>query len=86
MHMGILLFFLYDRSPRQQLTRKLIDAGVDLFATSLRLAKLPVFRGFRRKSLALLAEAGLVPDVPALASSTDAWGSELQTHSTQDQP
>lgn len=86
MHMGILLFFLYDRSPRQQLTRNLINASVDLFATSLRLAKLPVFGGFRRKSLALLAEAGLVPDVPALASSTDARGWELQTHSTQDQP
>jgi AcrR family transcriptional regulator len=86
MHMGILLFFLYDRSPRQQLTRRLVDGGVDLFSTSLKLAKLPVFGGFRRKSLALLDEAGLVPDVPDLALPKGASGPALLTDSIQEQP
>ena len=86
MHMGILLFFLYDKSPRQQLTRKLIDGGVDLFATALRLAKLPVLGGFRRKSLALLTEAGLVPRVHELATPNGALGAELRTPAAQEQP
>src|SRR6266699_5405600 len=35
LHMGILLYFLYDDSPKQRRTRKLIDASVD-FAVSVR--------------------------------------------------
>jgi AcrR family transcriptional regulator len=61
MHMGILLFFLYDKSPRQQRTRRLADHGAELFATSLKVVKLPGLGVLRRKVLALLTDAGLVP-------------------------
>jgi AcrR family transcriptional regulator len=58
--MGILLFFLYDRSPRQQRTRTLIDASVDLFIAALKLNRLPGFGVVRRKVSAILTEAGLL--------------------------
>jgi AcrR family transcriptional regulator len=67
MHMGILLFFLYDQSPGQQRTRRLVDGSVDLFVVGLKLASVPVFRGFRRKVLAILSQAGLVPTTTDLA-------------------
>ena len=38
LHMGILLFFLYDDSPDQRRTRKLIDAAVDFVVDVRRLA------------------------------------------------
>jgi len=79
MHMGILLFFLYDQSPRQQLTRKLIDGGVDLFVASLKLARLPVFGGVRRKVIGLLTQVGLIPTLAAvMAAGTRQNGAELQ--------
>jgi AcrR family transcriptional regulator len=86
MHMGILLFFLYDRSPRQQRTRRLVDGGVDLFATALKLAKLPLLGGLRRKSLALLTEAGLVPHIPDIAAVGGIPSPALAAASTPEQP
>lgn len=61
MEMGFLLYFLYDQSPRQQRTRKLVDGGVDLFVAALKLNKLPGFGVVRRKILAVLTEADLLP-------------------------
>ena len=66
MHMGLLLYFLYDDSAGQRRTRRLADGGVDLFLTLLKLAKLPLFRGFRRKMLETLRDARLVPDTDAV--------------------
>jgi AcrR family transcriptional regulator len=60
MEMGILLYFLYDTSPRQQRTRKLIDGSVDLFIAALKLNRLPGFGVVRRKVSAILADAGLL--------------------------
>jgi hypothetical protein len=63
MEMGILLYFLYDTSPRQQRTRKLIDGSVDLFIAALKLNRLPGFGVVRRKVSAILGDAGLLrPD------------------------
>ncbi len=59
MHMGILLFFLYDATPGAQRTRKLIDGSVGLVARVLGLAKLPLLRPLRRQVLGVLREAGL---------------------------
>jgi AcrR family transcriptional regulator len=69
MHMGLLLYFLYDDSPGRRRTRALADAGVELFMAALRMAKLPLMRGMRRKVLETLTAAGLVPD-PALLDAT----------------
>jgi AcrR family transcriptional regulator len=61
MHMGVLLYFLYDTSPAQQRTRRLVDNGIDLFLVALKLGRLPIFGGFRRQVLRMLTDAGLVP-------------------------
>ena len=61
MHMGVLLYFLYDESPGQRRTRVLVDRAVDLFVGSLRIAKLPPLRPIRARVRTMLAEAGLVP-------------------------
>ena len=79
---GFELFFLYDKSPRQQRTRRLVDGAADLFAAGIKLAKLPVFGGLRRKIVALLADAGLVPssdDFARSASSESAPTFALET-------
>ena len=67
MHMGLLLYFLYDDSPKQRRTRQLTDGAVDLFTRSLTLAKLPLLRPMRKRVAALLSDAGLVPDAAAIA-------------------
>jgi AcrR family transcriptional regulator len=64
LHMGVLLYFLYDTSPSQQRTRRLVDNAVDLFLVALKLGRLPIFGAFRRKVLTALTEAGLVPTTP----------------------
>ena len=67
MHMGLLLYFLYDESPNQTRTARLTDGAADLFAKWLTLVKLPVLRPLRRRVIALLTDAGLVPSEAALA-------------------
>ena len=69
MHMGMLLFFLYDRSPSQRRTRQLVDGAVDLFLLGLRIGKLPLLGVFRRKVLAILRDASLVPDLTAFEAT-----------------
>lgn len=71
LHMGILLFFLYDASPGQQRTRRLVDGSVAAVATVLRIAKLPGFRAVPRKALAVLSDAGLVPTADEVAAAAD---------------
>lgn len=61
LHMGILLFFLYDQSPNQQRTRRLVDASVGLFVWLLKAVKLPGVRVLPKRLLELLDDAGLVP-------------------------
>ena len=61
LHMGVLLYFLYDPSPNLKRTRRLADGSIDLVVNSLKLAKLPVLRPARRGVMALLRDAGLLP-------------------------
>ena len=61
LHMGVLLYFVYDGSARQMRTRKLIDAAVDFVVDMKRLATLPLMRPIRRRVLGVLRDAGLVP-------------------------
>lgn len=61
LHMGILLYFLYDTSPSHRRTRKLIDASVDFVIDAKRIATLPLMRPIRRRVLTILIDAGLLP-------------------------
>ena len=61
LHMGILLFFLYDSSPNLQRTRALIDGSVSLTVRFLALAKSALLRPVRRSVIELLRSADLLP-------------------------
>ena len=61
LHMGILLYFLYDGSPGQRRTRKLIDAAVDFVVDVRRIATSPLLRPMRRRVMTILRDAGLLP-------------------------
>jgi AcrR family transcriptional regulator len=60
LHMGILLFFLYDTSPGERRTRKLIDASTDFVVDVRRLATSALLRPLRRKVMNILRDAGLL--------------------------
>jgi AcrR family transcriptional regulator len=60
LHMGVLLYFLYDTSPEHRRTRKLIDAAVDFVIDAKRIATLPLMRPVRRRVLNILHDAGLL--------------------------
>ena len=60
LHMGILLYFLYDTSPDQRRTRQLIDAAVDFVVHVKRLATSPLLRPMRRRVMTILRDAGLL--------------------------
>lgn len=66
LHMGVLLYFLYDTSANQQRTRALIDASVDFVVGMKRLVTSPLLRPMRRKVIAILRDAALLPG-PAAA-------------------
>jgi hypothetical protein len=65
LHMGILLYFLYDSSPSHLQTRKLIDAAVDFVIDAKRIATLPLMRPVRRRVLNILQGAGLLSPAAA---------------------
>jgi AcrR family transcriptional regulator len=69
LHMGILLYFLYDSSPGERRTRKLIDAAVDFVVDVRRVATSPLLRPMRRKVMTILRDAGLLPTVSAAAEA-----------------
>ncbi len=61
LHLGVLLFFLYDGSADQRPTRRLIDAVVDLAVDVRRLVTSPLLRPLRRRVFGVLSDAGLLP-------------------------
>lgn len=61
LHMGILIYFIYDRSPHQQKTRNLVDGALDLMVRMLILGKSSLLKPVRGKLLSLLRDAGLLP-------------------------
>jgi AcrR family transcriptional regulator len=52
--MGLILFWLYDRSPRQVRTHKLMDKSLGLVVGLLRLSGLPLMRPLRKTVLELV--------------------------------
>ena len=56
--MAIILFWLYDRSPRQERTEKLIDKSLSLLINLLRLSSMPLMRPLRKAALELVETVG----------------------------
>ena len=52
--MGIILFWIYDRSPEQQRTHVLLESSVDLIAGLLKSCSLPILAPFRRRAVKIL--------------------------------
>ncbi len=60
LHMGLLLYFVNDPSPRQSRTRRLVDDTLDLIVPLARLAASPVTEPIRVQLIATLERAGLL--------------------------
>jgi AcrR family transcriptional regulator len=55
-HMGVILFWIHDRSAKQRRTYRLVDHTVDLLDRLITLAGNPFMRTMRKKALNLVAE------------------------------
>jgi len=53
-HMGLILYWLYDRSPNQQRTEKLMEKSLGLLVNLLRLSALPLMKPLRKTALELV--------------------------------
>lgn len=62
LHMGVMLYFIYDDSVGQARTHKLIDGVIRMIARILSLARLPIMKPLRGSLASVLREAGLYPD------------------------
>jgi Tetracyclin repressor-like, C-terminal domain len=69
LHMGALLYFLYDKSPNQRRTRRLVEAAVDMVMQAKRIVTLPLMRPVRKRVIDALREAELIPAVPKLPAT-----------------
>ena len=56
--MGLILFWISDRSPHQIRTRQLRDKSLSLLVTALKLSRLPLLRPLRKKIVDLLITIG----------------------------
>jgi hypothetical protein len=52
--MGLILFWLYDRSENQQRTQKLTEKSLGLLVTLLRLSGLPLMKPVRKTALEMV--------------------------------
>ena len=55
-HMGIILFWIHDSSPKRARTYRLIDQTVDLLDKLISLASNPLLRPVRKRALKMVAE------------------------------
>jgi AcrR family transcriptional regulator len=53
--MGLLLYWVYDRSPRQRKTRQLLDGSLAIVGLLLRVIGLPFLRGVRKRLVDLMS-------------------------------
>lgn len=60
MHLGFLFYFIYDDSPGQERSHRLIDSALEVVMNLLSVARLAVMKPFRGKLIRLLKEAGLL--------------------------
>lgn len=54
--MGIVLYWIHDRSPQRQGTARLIERTVDMVTMAVKLASNPLLRPFRRQIVTLMRE------------------------------
>lgn len=54
--MGIVLYWIHDRTPNRERTRGLIESSAELIATAIKLSANPLLRPFQRKVLALVQD------------------------------
>jgi hypothetical protein len=52
--MGLILFWMFDESPRQARTRKLIDGTLDLLVRLIQISSLPLMGPLRKRMLDVL--------------------------------
>lgn len=69
LHMGVVLYFVFDSSPRQRRTRALIDASVRFVVDSRRVVMSALLRPVRRRVLGILRDARLIA-APAVEAGT----------------
>ena len=62
LHMASLLYFIYDDSPNQERTHKLVDSVITLLVRLFGVVSLPIFSPFRESIVSLLHEARILPD------------------------
>jgi len=55
--MALIMFWLYDRSPGQQRTEKLIEKSLGLLVNLLRISSLPLMKPLRKAALDLVETA-----------------------------
>ncbi len=55
--MALIMFWLYDRSPGQQRTRRLMEKSLGLLVNLLRISTLPLMRPLRKAALELVEDA-----------------------------
>ena len=55
-HMGVILFWIHDSSPKRARTHRLIDQTVDLLDKLISLASNPLMRPVRKRALKMVAE------------------------------
>jgi AcrR family transcriptional regulator len=53
-HMGLLLFWMFDDSPRQKRTRALLDGSLDLIVRLLQFSSLPLMGPLRKRMITVL--------------------------------
>ena len=76
-HMGIILFWIHDPSPKHRRTYRLIDHTVDLLDKLISLASNPFMRPLRKQALRLVEELR--------EAAADAEGEETQAHQPAEQ-
>ena len=57
-HMAVIMFWLYDRSPNQERTRRLMEKSLALLVNLLRLSALPLMKPLRKSALELVEAVG----------------------------
>ena len=65
--MGFLLYLIYDDTPQQERTHKLVDGTLELLVRLLSLVNSPVFKPFRGSLFSLLRDTGLLAEATSPA-------------------
>ena len=57
--MALIMFWLYDRSPSQERTQRLMEKSLGLLVNLLRLSALPLMKPLRKAALELVDDVGV---------------------------